>query len=90
MKLGTIVRLKDGREATVVYNSLIGYGVRIGRIELTSEMIEAIYAGDGNTVKNGNPSGMLDIEPEALLRDPWGGEPMPCVGASYEVIEVGE
>lgn len=87
MKPGTVVRLADGRIATVVYNSLMGYGVRMGRIKLTHEMLDAIYSGDGNTVVDGNPSGMAEIEPEALLRDGWPAAPMPCVGESYEVEE---
>ena len=87
MRPGTIVKLQDGREATVVYNSLMGYGVKIGRFDLTPEQIDHIYQGDGNTVKDGNPTGDESIEPEALLRDPWPGAPMPCVGSSYEVLD---
>jgi hypothetical protein len=30
MKLGTHIRFKDGREGTVVYNSLVGVGVKWG------------------------------------------------------------
>jgi len=30
MKLGTVVRLPDGREGTVVFNSLIGVGIKWG------------------------------------------------------------
>ena len=30
MKLGTQIRLPDGREGTVVYNSLIGVGIKWG------------------------------------------------------------
>lgn len=86
MAPGTVVRLADGREATVVYNSLCGYGVKMGRIMLSANQIEAIYQGDGNTLHNGNPTGRADIEPEAWLRDPWPGAKMPCVGEDYEIV----
>lgn len=33
MKQGTVVRLPDGREGTVVYHNLDGYGVRWGRVD---------------------------------------------------------
>lgn len=36
-KLGTHVRLPDGRTGTVVYNSLIGGGIKSGRREVNAD-----------------------------------------------------
>ena len=65
-KLGTQVRLSNGREATVVYNSLVGVGVKFG---LHDPQPEAFEGTDGNTVKDGRPEG-FKWEPDALLRKP--------------------
>lgn len=85
MKAGTIIRLPDGREGTVVYNSLCGVGIKWGRHRLTADDLDAIMNGDGNTVKSGAPVGYL-WNPDALLRNPWPGADMPCVGEDYEVV----
>lgn len=81
MKPGTFVRLPDGREATVVYHSLIGYGIRWGRIPVD---VEAIYEC---CPLFGDDSPPEVPEPEALLRNHWPTAPMECVGEEYEVIE---
>ena len=39
MKAGTIVRVADGREGTVVYNFLDGYGLAWGRYELSESEV---------------------------------------------------
>ena len=87
MKLGTIVVLPDGRIGTVVYNSLIGVGIRWGNHYPKS----TDFAGtSGNTV-----GGAMDDwpwEPDALLRDPWGSNDQygfadeDCVGRDYETL----
>lgn len=69
MKLGTQIRFKDGREATVVYNSLIGVGIVWGLHDLDSSEFEGT---NGNTTSGKIPDG-FQWEPEALLRKPWGG-----------------
>jgi len=67
MKLGTQMRLSDGREGTVIYNSLIGVGIIWGLHDPNPADFEDT---DGNTVSNGSPPDW-PWEPEALLRDPW-------------------
>ena len=62
MKLGTQLRLPDGREATVVYNNLDGVGIKWG-------------------LHDPEPG-----EPEAMLREPWSGATLPCVGEEYVII----
>lgn len=91
MKLGTQIRLSDGRVGTVVYNSLIGVGIKWG----LHNPDQADFEGtDGNTVSGGAPD-EWPWEPDALLRDPWPGcerhgfSPEECVGEDYEVIRGG-
>jgi hypothetical protein len=81
MKPGTIVRLPDGREGTVVYNGLIGYGIVWGRVSVD---VDAVL---GSCPLFDGPSAQNVPEPEALLRKPWDGAELECVGDDYEVIE---
>jgi len=65
-KLGTIVRVPDGREGTVVFNGLMGVGVKWGRHNPNPND----FAGtDGNTTCDDAPED-FKWEPDALLRDP--------------------
>lgn len=82
MKAGTIIRLPDGREGTVVYHGLDGYGIQWGRKEVN---LEEILRGDGNTMRSSPP--VSDWFPEAMLRDPYPYADLPCVGESFEVVE---
>jgi hypothetical protein len=88
-KLGTQVRLPDGREATVVYNSLAGVGVRFG---LHDPPPEAFNGTDGNTVQDGSPQD-FEWEPDAMLREPKMSEQlgMSCVcdDSKVEIIRIG-
>ncbi|HUV63440.1 MAG TPA: hypothetical protein VMW24_06045 [Sedimentisphaerales bacterium] len=90
MKLGTIIRLPDGSEGTVVYNSLIGAGIKWGRHKPDPKDFEG---SSGNLVKWDAPD-RWPWEPEALLRDPWPGcerngwRPEQCVGGEFEIIEL--
>jgi len=88
MKLGTIVELPDKRIGTVVYNSLIGVGIKWG---IHYPDPQDFIGTDGNTVSDGCPEGW-QWEPDALLRDPWpscevcGFMAEQCVGEKYEII----
>jgi len=83
MKPGTFIRLPDGREATVVYKGLDGYGVQFGRVFVDlDEMLRY------NTLFGEAPPD-YPYHAEAMLRDPrlakhWPG--MECVGEEYEII----
>jgi len=89
VKLGTIVKLPDGREGTMVYNSLIGVGIRWGRHYPDPADFEG---SSGDTIR-WKPPEDWPWEPDALLRDPWescrehGFEPDECVGDRYEIVE---
>ena len=83
MKPGTFVRLPDGREATVVYHGLDGYGIRWGRVEVdVARLLGA--SGVFSPKPNDWPDELL---PEAMLRKPWRTADLPCVGEDYEVID---
>lgn len=91
MKLGTQIRFFDGREATVVYNSLIGVGIKWG---LHNPDPEDFVGTTGNTIHEDIKDGW-PWEPDALLREPWnncvahGFTPEQCVGIDYEVTRDG-
>lgn len=87
MKAGTIIKLPDGREGTVVYNGLDGKGIRFGRIEIDMDIVNA-----GNTMFGDAPWN-YPYYPEAMLRDPklarhW--PDMECVGEEFEIIREGD
>ncbi len=91
MKLGTQVMFKDGSIGTVIYNSLIGVGIKWG----AHDPDPADFVGtDGNTVSSGAPEGWK-WNPDALLREPWDGcekygfTKEQCVGTDYEIIRIG-
>ena len=86
MKAGTIVRLPDGREGTVVYNSLDGVGIRWGRIDVDEDVLNA---GGGGLFRGAETAAEWAMIPEAMLRDPhqYGSPGMEYVGSKYEVIE---
>ena len=81
MKPGTIVRLPDGREGTVVYHGLDGYGIKWGRHDVDEAKILETCG-----MFQGAPKYWPWL-PEAMLRDPWPGADMECVGDDYEVVE---
>ena len=90
MKAGTIIRLSDGREGTVVYNGLDGKGIRWGRLNLSEQDVADIMQGDGNTVKtSADMSSGFDLHAEAMLREPYPHaiqEGMECVGEEFEIV----
>lgn len=84
-KPGTIIKLPDGREGTIVYNGLDGEGIIFGRINVDADVIYA-----QNCVFGDAPADYPYLA-EAMLRDPklsrhWPG--MECVGEDYEVLFV--
>lgn len=91
MELGTHIRFGDGRVGTVIYNSLIGEGIVWG----LHDPDPADFNGtDGNTISDDSPDDW-PWNPEALLREPWGGcercgfTKEQCVGRDYEIIRNG-
>lgn len=88
MKLGTLIRMTDGREGTVVFNGLIGVGLKWGHHDPDPEDFKDTHGDLFDTGQDDD----WEWEPDALLREPWDG----CertgwaleqfVGEDYEVI----
>lgn len=91
MKLGTHIRLPDGREATVIYNSLIGVGIKWGLHDPDPKDFE----GTNGNLTDYQPPPDWEWDPDALLRDPWKGcekcgfTPEQCVGQEFDIIRNG-
>ena len=94
MEIGTQIKMTgddDGREATVIYNSLIGVGVKWG---LHDPQLSDFEGTNGDTVDNPMPDN-FEWEPEALLREPWttceshGFTAEQCAGENYEITRYG-
>jgi len=82
MKLGTKVKMKDGRIGTVVYNGLDGVGVMWGEHNPDPADFEGTSGGCfDDDVREDWP-----WHPEAMLRDSYPSASLPCVGDDYEVI----
>lgn len=74
MKPGTLIQLPDGREGTVVYHGLDGYGIKWGRHVVPVDELKRCEAGD-------------EWAPDAMLRDPYPHaikNGIECVGEEYE------
>jgi len=96
MKLGTWVRLPDGREGTVVFNGLIGVGIKWGRHDPDPVDFEGSVGDlDKIGVHGREMPGLVRWAPDALLRAPWPGcdrngfSPDQCVGGEFDVIRNG-
>lgn len=91
MKLGTQIRLPDGRVGTVVYKSLIGIGIKWGLHDPDPADFEGTT---GNTVSEEKPPNW-PWEPDTLLREyvpgleEFGFPADKCVGEDYEIIREG-
>jgi hypothetical protein len=83
MKLGTKVKMEDGRIGTVVYNGLDGVGIKWGVHNPNTEDFE------------GTSGGLFDDDigpdwpwrPEAMLRESYPSASLPCVGDNYKIIQ---
>lgn len=81
MTPGTFIRLPDGREGTIVYHGLDGYG---GVWERQVIDVEAILSGNPITGEK-RPANVP--EPEFMLRSSYPSADIECVGESYEIVE---
>lgn len=79
LRPGSIVRLPDGREGTVVSSNLAAFGIKWGRHDVTID--DLTRYGDEDAVG-------YEWAPDALLRDDYadaGG--LECVGLDIEIME---
>jgi hypothetical protein len=84
---GTIIRLPDGREGTVVFHGLCGYGIKWGRHYPDPSEFDGT---NGDLIKlgiHGREPEQWEWEPDAYLRDPWPTADLECVGGCWEVVE---
>lgn len=81
MRPGTFIRLPDGREGTVVYHGLDGYGIQWGRVEVDVDEITS-----PNPLFDDAPSNWR-WHPDAMLRDPYEGADLECVGSRFYVLD---
>ena len=84
-KLGTQIRLPDGRVGTVIYNSLSGIGIKFG---LHNPSPKEFMETDGNMSRRAKPEG-FHWQPDAMLREPGTIPDIECVGAEFEILKVG-
>ena len=77
MKPGTFVELPDGRVGTVVYHNLDGYGIKLGRHNLSESDVNGLLRGNASE----------GLAPDAMLRDPYPSAELECVGESYKILE---
>ncbi len=90
-RAGTIVRLPDGREGTVVYNGLDGIGIVWGQRELSEEDIAMLKEGTGGlcdtTEEQLNRVRQAGLVVEAMLHDPPDlYSDTECVGDTFEIL----
>jgi len=87
MKLGTRVRLPDGREGTVVFNGLSGAGVKWG----IHNPDPADFDGTAGDWFGRDPGPDWPWRPDAMLRRPALSKSLgiECVGEAYEVLRDG-
>lgn len=84
-KLGTQIRLPDGRVGTTVFNGLVGVGIKFG-LHDPPKIDFAITCGDLFRIVM--PPGWR-WEPDAYLRYPFQGADIECVGEEFEIIRDG-
>ena len=85
MRPGVIVRLPDGSEGTTVYNGLDGVGIKWGRHHVTMADIR----GSGGLFREDIPKD-YPWRPDAMLREPYPGADLPCVGSGFTIVGCAE
>ena len=88
MKPGTIIKLSDGRIGTVIYNGLVGVGIKWGEYRKSDSEWEDIFEGTNAEFPAAKDLSDWEWEPDAFLRKPemtnrLGKE---CVGEEYDAI----
>lgn len=81
VKAGTMVKLPDGRIGTVVYNGLDGVGIKWGEHDVDEKALACGFDQGEDAAPDG-----YKYFPDAMLREPYGGTELECVGEEYDVI----
>ena len=94
-RLGTIVKLPDGRVGTTVFNGLCGVGIKWGRHNPDPDDFKD-SCGDLLDVPDSVRKRLEEWHPDALLRwpDDWGDgrthlDGMELVGEDFEILRDG-
>ena len=84
VRLGTQIRLADGREGTAVFNGLSGVGIKWG----LHDPDPADFKGTADDCFGRQPNPDWPWRPDAMLRDSGMTESLgvECVGEDYEII----
>jgi len=87
VKLGTQIRLPDGREGTAVFNGLTGVGIKWG----LHDPNPAEFDGTAGDCFSREPELGWPWRPDAMLRDSSLSERLglECVGEEFEVLRYG-
>lgn len=90
MRLGTQVEMADGRVGTCVYNGLDGEGIKWGLHDPDPADFEGTTGGlyrlgIAEEIKPND----WPWRPDAMLRDPYPGSWLPCVGSDYVLLRAG-
>ena len=88
MKAGTIIRLPDGRVGTVVYSGLDGVGIKWGEHRVTLDDVAG--SGCGMIGVYDDVPDEYELFPDAMLRAPYRGASLECVGDDFELVGGGE
>jgi hypothetical protein len=88
VNVGTVVRLSNGREGTVVYHGLDGYGIKWGRHKVDEAEVGRYVPLGAIGVSSPTPPADYPWFADALLREPWEGARLECVGGDFEVVAV--
>ena len=86
-RLGTQIQMADGRIGTTVYNGLDGVGVKWGRHYPDQADFEGTVGGlEMIGVRGRDPGPEWPWQPDAMLRDPYPGAVLPCVGQDFAIL----
>ena len=87
VRLGTHVRLPDGREGTVVFNGLVGVGIKWGLHYPNPQDFKGTH---GDFIAPEQPMDNWEWHFDVLLREPELAESVgvECVGEEYAVLYV--
>ncbi len=82
LRLGTHIRLPDGRIGTVVYHGLDGHGIKFGEHHPNADDFQDAYAIFGNGPKD------WSWFPDAMLRKTYKGSDssMEYVGDEFKIV----
>ncbi len=91
LPMGSVIELPDKRVGTVVYNSLVGQGIRFGKHTFDPAIFDST---NGDTLEQPYRADLEEWVPEAVLRNWWEGANIgftkeQFVGEEFKVLRWG-